>query len=181
MAQQSHERDEIRKQLQPFFEEVIEAVYQAHGSDAPSVTVLEIARINDRLGAAAIVCPLEARVGMVREEWTPDCAEAMAYVAQKLPERAAAKVVEKLGEMNHSHNSFERVARMLCKCWEADRDMYEEATIQAFKMPDETAQLAVSIDRVSLLIDEEAKLTWRMAYCGTLTFYDGIGEPLKTL
>lgn len=237
MVQQSHERDEIRKQLQPFFEDLIETVIQARSSEEPRITELKIARAGDRLGAeaigrwllgydldaslinvdgachyrmskpvektyhtqrgevrlarhvyrpsgehnGAIVCPLEARVGMVHGEWTPGCAEAMAYIAQELPERAASKVAQKLGAMAYSFNSFKRVARTLGARWEADRDQYEEATIQAFKIPDAAARLAVSIDRVSLLIDEEQKLNWRMAYCGTLTLYDGTGEPLKTL
>lgn len=237
MSSESHERNEIRKQLLPFFEDIIDRVLRGRMSKHPRESELDIARASDRLGAkaigqwllgydtdaalirvdgkrhyrlgkpvektyhtqrgkvrllrrvyrpsgehnGAIVCPLEVRVGMVRGEWTPGCAEAMAYVAQELPERAAAKVAEKLGAMGYSYNSFKRVARTLGERWEADRDIYEEAIIQAFKMPDETARLAVSIDRVSLLIAEEARLNWRMAYCGTLTLYNNRGEPLKTL
>ena len=237
MSQESHERDEIRKQLLPFFEELVDTVVEARSGTDTMQTEQEIAHAGDRLGAHAIgqwlsshdvdaghievdgqlyyrmsepvektyhtrrgrvrlmrhvyrpsgehngriVCPLEVGVGMVGGQWTPGCAEAMAYVAQELPERAAAKVATKMGAMDYSHNSIKRVARTLGECWEVDRDTYEEATIEAVELPDETERMAVSIDRVSLLVDEEDRLHWRMAYCGTLTLYDGQGEPLKTL
>lgn len=237
MSQDSHEREEIRKQLLPLFEKLVDTVVEARTGNNTMQAEQNIARAGDQLGAEAIgqwlvshdidarhieadgqlhyrmseavektyhtrrgrvrllrhvyrpsgehngsiVCPLEVRVGMVRGQWTPGCAEAMAYVAQELPERAAAKVATKLGAMDYSHNSFKRVARTLGECWEADRDTYEEATIKSVELPDETERLAVSIDRVSLLVDEEDNLRWRMAYCGTLTLYDGQGEPLKTL
>lgn len=237
MSRESHERDEIRKELLPFFEELVDTVMAAR-QDGGSMQVEEdIARAGDRLGAQAIgqwlvgfdtharhievdgelhykmgdavaktyhtrrggvrlsrhvyrpsgehngsiVCPLEANVGMVGGQWTPGCAEAMAYVAQELPERAAAKVAAKLGAMDYSHNSFKRLARALGERWEADRDAYEEATIEAVEIPEETARLAVSIDRVSLLVNEDNTLNWRMAYCGTVTLYDREGDPLKTL
>jgi hypothetical protein len=237
MSQESHVREEIRKQLLPIFEQLVDTVVEARRSADPMQAEQDIAQAADRLGAEAIgqwlvshdidarhievdrqlhyrmsepvektyhtrrgrvrllrhvyrpsgehngkiVCPLEVGVGMVGGQWTPGCAEAMAYVAQELPERAAAKVAQKMGAMDYSHNSFKRVARTLGERWEADRDTYEEATIEVVEIPDETQRLAVSIDRVSLLIDEEDALRWRMAYCGTLTLYDGQGEPLKTL
>jgi hypothetical protein len=237
MSQESHVREEIRKQLLPVFEQLVDTVAEARGSADPMQAEQEIAQAGDRLGAQAIgqwllshdvdarfvevdgelhyrmselvektyhtkrgrvrlprhvyrpsgehngsiVCPLEVTIGMVGGQWTPGCAEAMAYVAQELPERAAAKVAAKLGAMDYSHNSFKRVARTLGDSWETDRDAYEEVTIEAVDIPDATARVAVSIDRVSLLINEEDKLSWRMAYCGTLTLYDQEGEPLKTL
>lgn len=237
MSRESHDRDEIRKELLPFFEELVDTVMMARdGSDSMQAEE-EIAQAGDRLGAQAIgrwlashdtdarhveidgklhyrmgkpapktyrtrrgrvrlsrhvyrpcgehngpiACPLELDVGMVGGQWTPGCAEAMAYVAQELPERAAAKVAAKLGAMDYSHNSFKRVARTLGERWEADRDAWEEATIEAVELPEETTTLAVSIDRVSLLVNEENTLRWRMAYCGTVTLYDRQGEPLKTL
>lgn len=135
----------------------------------------------------AIVCPLEVRVGMVGGQWTPGCAEAMAYVAQEVPERAAAKIAQKMGAMDYSSSSFKRVARTLGERWEAERDRWEEATIQAVEIPETAARLAVSIDRVSLLMDESDEsdesdgLCWRMAYCAALTLCDQSGAALKTL
>ena len=237
MSQESHDRDEIRKELLPYFEQLVDAVVDARHAKEPMQAEQAIATAGDQLGAQSIgqwllgqdldcdlisvegklhyrlglpvektyrtvrgpvrlarhvyrpsgehngriACPLELRVGMVSGQWTPGCAEAMAYAAAELPERCAATVAKKLGAMAYSHNSFKRVARRLGERWEDGRDLYEEATIEAMDIPDQTARLAVSIDRVSLLIDEEDGLHWRMAYCGTLTLYDGGGEPLRTL
>ncbi len=237
MSQESHDREEIRKQLLPFFEELVDSVMVAGTNAASMHAEKSIAEASDRLGAQAVgrwllrydmdarlievdgalhyllrdavektyhtmrgpvriarhvyrpsgehngsvVCPVEVRTGMIGGQWTQGCAEAMAYVAQELPERAAAKVAAKLGAMGYSHNSFKRVARTLGECWEDERDVYEEQTIKQVEMPEEGARLAVSIDRVSLLVDEADGLHWRMAYCGTLTSYDGEGAPLGTL
>jgi hypothetical protein len=169
MSRESHDRDEIRKELLPFFEELVDTVIAARQGGESMQAEEDIAQAGDRLGAQAIgqwlashdtdaphveidgklhykmgdavaktyntkrggvrlsrhvyrpsgehngstACPLELEVGMVGGQWTPGCAEAMAYVAQELPERAAAKVAAKLGAMDYSHNSFKRLARTL--------------------------------------------------------------------
>ncbi len=127
------------------------------------------------------VCPLELSVGMVQGQWTPGCAEAMAYVAQELPERSAAKVAAKLGAMGYSFSSFQRVRSVVAERWEKDRDIFEQKVIEKVEIADETVRLAVSIDRVSLPMMEEAGVQYRMTYCGTVTLYNESGEPLKTL
>ena len=129
----------------------------------------------------ATACPLELAVGMVQGQWTPGCATAMAYVAQELPERSAAKVAARLGAMSYSYSSFQRIRSVVAEHWEKDRDIFEEQVIEAVDIPENTCRLAVSIDRVSLTMKEETGIKYRMAYCGTVTLYDGEGEPLKTL
>lgn len=129
----------------------------------------------------AVACPVELAVGMVQGQWTPHCATSMAFVAQELPERSAAKVASKLGAMDYSASSFKRVTRCLGARWETDRDLFEEAVIEAVEVPEEVARLAIAIDRVSLPMMEDEGIKWRMAYCGTITLYNGQGKPLKTL
>ena len=126
-------------------------------------------------------CPLELSAGMLQGQWTPGCAEAMAYVVQELPERSAAKVAARLGAMSYSYSSFQRLRSVVADQWEKDRDIYEEHVIEAVDIPEDTARLAVSIDRVSLPMKEETGIKYRMAYCSTVTLYDEAGEPLQTL
>src|SRR5690554_4447649 len=112
---------------------------------------------------------VELLVGMVQGQWMPGCAVSMAYTAQELPERNAAKVASKLGAMSYSASSFKRVIRALGAGWENDRDLFEEATIKAVELPDTVKRLAISVDRVSLPMAEDEGVNYRMACCGTVT------------
>ena len=237
MSQGSHTREEIRKELLPQFEELVDAVYQARQQDSSMDAEDTIAKAGDALSAKAIgqwllffdrdddlirvddrlyyrlgepvektystkrgdvrlrrhvyrplgehngatVCPLEVSAGMLQGQWTPGCAEAMAYVSQELPERSAAKVAARLGAMSYSYSSFQRLRSVVADQWEKDRDIYEEQVIEVVDIPEDTYRLAVSIDRVSLPMKEESGVKYRMAYCGTVTLYDDEGQPLKTL
>lgn len=238
MSQGSHEREEIRNHLLPYFEQLVDEVYQARQqTDEPMETEEAIARCGDELSAEAIgrwladcdleashievggdvyyrlgqsaektyktvrgdvrisrhryrkqgehngptVCPLELRCGMVESTFTPRAGEAMAYAAAEMPERNAADMAAKLGAMTYSPSSFKRVARSVATRWERDRERFEDRTIQRVEIPDDTRRLAVSIDRVSLLMVEEDGLNWRMAWCGTVTMVDEDGTALKTL
>ena len=237
MSQGSHTREEIRKELLPQFEELVDAVYLARQQDSSMDAEATIAKVGDVLSARAIGqwllffdrdddlirvddrlyyrlgepvektystrrgevrpgrhlyrplgkhngatrCPLELSAGLIQGQWTPGCAEAMAYVAQELPERSAAKVAARLGAMDYSYSSFQRVRSVLADRWESDRDIYEDQVIEAVDIPKNTCRMAVAIDRVSLPMKEETGIRYRMAYCGTVTLYDEKGEPLKTL
>ena len=237
MSQGSHTREEIRKELLPQFEALVDAVCQSRQKDSSMEAEDYIATAGDALSATAIgqwllcfdrdddfvkvngrlfyrlnhpvektystkrgevrlarhiyrrlgehngatICPLELSVGMLQGQWTPGCAEAMAYVAQELPERSAAKVAAKLGAMSYSYSSFQRLRSVVAAQWEKDRDIYEEQVIEAVDLPKNTYRLGVSIDRVSLPMKEETGIKYRMAYCGTVTLYDDEGQPLNTL
>jgi hypothetical protein len=125
-------------------------------------------------------CPLELRAGMVGGKWTPNCADDMAFLAARVPEREAAEIGGRVGSLSYSAPSFQRVTRWLGERWEADRDIYETAVVDAEEIPEEATSVSVAIDRVSLLMNEDDDLNWRMAYCGCVTIYDASGDPLKT-
>jgi len=67
-----------------------------------------------------------------------------------------------------------------------------EAVLDDFTVPDEAASIVVSVDRVSVAIDEADPVAWRdgrkadgdihfrMAWCATICLCDGNGEPLWT-
>ena len=237
MSQRSHTRDDIRKELLPQFEELVDVVYEARLKESSMEAEESIAKAGDKLGAKAIgqwllsfdrdddfvtidgktyyrlgdlveksystkrghvrlarhiyrpmgehngamACPLEIAVGMVQGQWTPGCAVAMAYAAQELPERSAAKVAARLGAMAYSYSSFQRLRGVVADKWEKDRDLFEDRVIEEIEIPTATRRLAVSIDRVSLPILEDTGIHYRMAYCGTVTLYNEEGEPIKTL
>lgn len=124
-------------------------------------------------------CPLELRVGMVEGQWTPNCADNMVFLAARAPEREAAEIGARIGAMDYSAPSFQHVARYLGEVWEEGRDTYETAVVEAEEIPVEATSASVAIDRVSLLMNEDDELNWRMAYCGCVTMYDAAGEPLQ--
>lgn len=124
--------------------------------------------------------PLELRAGMVEGVWTPACAERMAFLAQKEPERQAAQTGAKIGGMAYSSSSFQRVRKVLGERWELERDVFETEVVERSTIPAHTASASVAIDRVSLLMREGDVLAQRMAYLGAITMYDADGEPLKT-
>lgn len=126
------------------------------------------------------VCPLELRIGMVGGQWTPNCANDMAFLAARVPEREAAEIGGRIGSLTYSAPSFQRVTRRLGERWEAGRDIYETAVVEAEEIPVEATSVSVAVDRVSLLMNEDDELNWRMAYCGCVTIYDASGDPLKT-
>lgn len=236
MNRRSHIRDQVRKELLPQFEELVDAVCKARREESSMEAEEHIAKAGDALSAKAIgqwllsydrdddevkidgkiyyrldcvektystmrgevrierhiyrqrgihngptASPLELDVGMVQGQWTPGCAEAICYAAQELPERSAAKVAAKLGAMRYSYSSFQRLRSVVGEKWEVDREIFEEQVIEEVTIPDQACRLAVSIDRVSLPMKEATGINYRMAYCGTVTLYDGDGEPLQTL
>ena len=124
-------------------------------------------------------CPLEIAAGLVRGQWTPRCAELMAYLAAELPERAAARLGHKLGALAYSASSFQRVAREVAARFEAEREVYESAIAETELIAEEARSASVAIDRVSLLMSEPGELNWRIAYCGCVALYDRDGEPLQ--
>jgi len=153
---------------------------KTYGSTRGQVTVVR--NIYRPLGVhnGRQACPLELRAGIVEGRWTPRCADDMAFLAARAPEREAAEIGERIGSMDYSAPSFQRVTRRLSERWEDGRDVYETAIVEAEEIPAEATSVSVSIDRVSLLMNEDDDLNWRMAYCGCITIYDGHGEPLKT-
>ena len=137
------------------------------------------------------------RAGVIEDGWLPSTARKMAFLLQQGTSREAETTARQMRRLPYSRSSFERVGhsvghRLACK-----RDAVELALAEEEVVPPEARSLSISLDRVSVPMEEprmrgrgrprrgEAKQpvnrVFRMAYVGTITMHDGEGKALRTL
>jgi hypothetical protein len=137
------------------------------------------------------------RSGAVADGWLPGTARAMGHLLQQGTSREAKQTAERLGRLPYSRSSFERVGHEVGERFAQRRVPIEESLIRAFEVPKEARSVSVSLDRVSLPMEEpkprgpgrpkkdapkrSIQRVFRMAYCGTVTLHDEHGEALYTL
>ena len=140
---------------------------------------------------------ISLRAGALEEGWLPETAGAMAHLMACGTSREAEGTAQALGRLPYSRSSFERVGHALGALYGRQRPQVEEALAQAWEVPQEAASVSVSLDRVSVPMEEQRKRprgrpkqgapsrpvtrAFRMAYVGTVTLHDKEGQALKTL
>lgn len=143
------------------------------------------------------VDPVSLRVGAVEDGWLPEAACAMAHLMACGTSREADSTAQALGRLPYSRSSFERVGHAVGALYGSQRPRVEAALIQALQVPAEAHSASVSLDRVSVPMEEPRKKArgrpkegapkrpvtraFRMAYVGTVTLHDKEGQALKTL
>jgi hypothetical protein len=146
---------------------------------------------------APVVDPLALRAGTVLGEWLPATALEMAFEVQQRTSREAEASGRRLGRLPYSHASFERVAHAVGERYVGQHQRIEEALIKEFKVPVAARNVTISLDRVSLPVEEPRARpvgrpakdapkrpiarVFRMAYCGTVTLHDEEGEAVYTI
>lgn len=146
---------------------------------------------------APVVDLVSLRSGALADGWLAGTARAMAHLLQQGTSREAQQTAERLGRLPYSRSSFERVGHEVGARHAAKRVTVEETLIRAFEVPKEAASVSVSLDRVSLPMEEpkprppgrpakkapkrSIARVYRMAYCGTVTLHDDKGEALHTI
>jgi hypothetical protein len=146
---------------------------------------------------APVVDPVALRAGAVLGEWLPATAREMAFEVQQRTSREAEASGERLGRLPYSHASFEHVAHAVGEKYVGQHETIEHALIEAFTVPETARTVTVSLDRVSVPMEEpraravgrpsknapKRPITraYRMAYCGTVTLHDGQGEAIHTI
>lgn len=99
--------------------------------------------------------------------------------------------------MPYSRCSFERVSHAVGAHYLQEHLDVEQALIEAYKVPEAACGVSVSLDRVSVPMEEpnpcppprnnedkpnkEILRCYRMAFCGTVTLHDGKGQGLHTI
>jgi hypothetical protein len=117
----------------------------------------------------------------------------MSYAVQQGTSREAQATAQELGRLPYSRASFERVTHLVGALAVADHQDIEDALIDAVEVPEEASSVSVSLDRVSVPMEEPrprpagrpkkgapkrpVERNFRMAYCGTVTLHDknGVG------
>jgi hypothetical protein len=137
------------------------------------------------------------RSGAIADGWLPGTARVMAHLLQQGTSREAKQTAERMGRLPYSRSSFERVGHEVGKLFAGKRAGIEETLIRAYELPKEAVSVSVSLDRVSLPMEEpkprppgrprkdapkrSIQRVFRMAYCGTVTLHDEKGEALHTI
>ena len=153
---------------------------------------------------APVVDLVALRAGAIEGVWLPATAREMAFDVQHRTSREAETSGRRMGRLPYSHRSFEHVAHAVGEMYVGQHQQIENALIDAFEVPKEAHDVSVSLDRVSLPMEEPStrpverptkkagkkqKRTprrpidrvYRMAYCGTVTLHDQNGEAIHTI
>ena len=141
--------------------------------------------------------PVALKLGMVAKTWLPGAAAQMAALLATGPSREAASLAAELGRLPYSRSSFERVGHAVAEHYVERHADIDELLIAEYDPPSTTVGLAISLDRVSVPMEEPRERPcgrprkgaakrpvarkFRMAYCGCVTLLDHDGEPLHKI
>lgn len=144
------------------------------------------------------VAAMEKRLGIVAGFFTPLAAKQALWVVTQLTPRKAEELFERVGNMQPSKASLDRLPKELGGRWEADRAQFEEALREAVVVPEEARSVGVSLDGVlAPMVDAgkqekraatagKGRLTrgpagYREVGCASLSFCDRKGETLSAI
>ena len=142
--------------------------------------------------------PNGATLGVVGGFWTPRAAQQALWVVTQMTPGKAEELFERVGNMDPSKSSLDRLPKVIDERWENDREAFELALRAGFQVPDGAASIVVSLDGVYAPMDdsevtrsrEEAaakgKITkgplgYREIGCATLSFCDAAGEMIGAI
>jgi len=134
--------------------------------------------------------------GVIGDGWLPRTAQAMAHLLQQGTSREAETTARRMKRLEYSRSSFEGVGHLTGELYVRRHAEIEDELIRAFEVPEAAHSVSVSVDRVSVPMEEPRKRpvgrprkgapkrpverNFRMAWAGTVTFHDRQGEALHT-
>lgn len=158
---------------------------------------IELTRTLYRSGRDSCTDAISLRIGTIGAGWLPQTARAMAHEVARHPTREAALGGEETRRLRYSRTAFEHVAHAVGAQFVARHQEIEEALSLAYEPPAEARSISVSLDRVSVPMEEPrprpvgrpkkgaakrpVTRAFRMAYVGTLTLHDAEGKALHTI
>jgi hypothetical protein len=144
-----------------------------------------------------VVDAVSLRAGVVGDGWLPHTARVMAHEMQQGTSREAEASAREFGRLPYSRSSFEKVAHLVAALAVADHQDIEDALIDAYEVPAEACSVSISLDRVSVPMEEPrprpvgrprkgapkrpVARNFRMAYVGTVTLHDKTGAGRYTI
>jgi len=148
---------------------------------------------------AHALAALDLRLGIVEGFWTTRAAEQASWIVTQMTPQKAEDLLARVGNMEPSKSSLDRLPKALGERWEAEREKYEQVLRKAIVVPEETHSVAVSIDGVLAPIDgggsptqvradaaAEGRLSkgpagYREMGCATLAFCDAKGDLISAV
>lgn len=137
------------------------------------------------------------RAGVVADGWLPGTAKQMAHLLQQGTSREAEATARQMRVLPYSRSSFERVGHAVGKRYVEQAPVIERALIDDDDVPDEARSISVSIDRVSVPMEEPRprpagrprkdapknpiSRVYRMGYVGTVCLHDKDGHAIRVL
>jgi len=148
---------------------------------------------------AKSVSPMERRLGIVGEFWTPKAAKTALWVVAQMTPQKAEELFGRVGGMAPSKSSLDRLPKVISEQWESDREAHEAALRDALVIPEGTVAVAVSLDGVLAPIDggnspvdvrnaaasegrnSKGPAGYREVGCATVSFCDAKGDLLGAI
>jgi hypothetical protein len=151
--------------------------------------VIEVMRSLYRNKDDAIsICPFELKAGMIEGYWTPAAAKQAIWATAHLTPEESAELFQRVGSMNPSKSSLDRLPKNLSDHMEANLFLYQKTISHDEEIPADAVTVAVSLDGVMVPMQKQEIIKssgidnqYKEASCGTISFYDEDGERLSTL
>ena len=136
---------------------------------------------------------------MVEGFWTPNAAEQAAWVVTHMTPKKAEELFGRMGGMQPSKSSLDRLPKALSSRWESCREHHEQTLRDAIVVPDGTRSVMVSLDGVMGPVEggkspaevrakaaEEGRVAqgpggYRELGCAVLAFCDDKGDLLSAI
>ena len=137
-------------------------------------------------GDGKSICPLELQAGIVEGYWTESAASNCSWLLAHLTPQETEELLLKLGIMNPSRSSLDRLPKALLKSWDENIIRHNDMIISCEQIPKNAVSMAASLDGVMVclksILDGKTKGTeWREASCGSISFFDKDGERISTI
>ena len=94
------------------------------------------------------VAALEARLGIIGGFWMPSAAKQATWVVSQMTPGVSEELFVRVGSMQPSKSSLDRLPKKIHGRWEEDREAFEAELRTVTEIPEETRSIAVSIDGV---------------------------------
>lgn len=164
---------------------------------AGSVSVLRTLYRESGNREATTIDLVSLRAGVVADGWLPGTAKQMAHLLQQGTSRDAEASARQMGVLPYSRSSIERVGHAVGRRYVEKAPVIERALIDDDDVPDQARSISVSIDRVSVPMEEPRERpvgrprkgapknpisrVYRMGYVGTVCLHDADGQAIRVL
>ena len=144
------------------------------------------------------VSPMELTIGVVGGFWTPRAAQQALWVVTQMTSKKAEELFARVGNMDPSKSSIDRLPKLVSESWESDRAHLEKALRAGLQVPEGAVSIAVSLDgALAPMADDvtarrvDAAATgapagkrpvgYREVGCATVSFCDEKGDLLASV